>query len=149
MKTSLPYKKIIVEVVCCLYILLFVYAAVSKLLDYQNFSTELGQSPLLTKISPVVAPAVIVSELLIAIFLSLKNTRRWALLMSFALMTIFTSYIFIILNFSHYVPCSCGGILQKLGWTEHIVFNALFVALAVIGFLLAYPLNPTSKIKQP
>jgi len=134
------------EIITFLLILLFVYASVSKILDFENFRTEMGQSPLLTKISHIVAPVVIVIELLISIMLTSRKTRRWALLMSFALMTIFTTYIVVVFNFTHYIPCSCGGILGKLGWTEHILFNALFVAMAAAGFLIIpCPIRSNSK----
>ncbi len=52
-------------------------------------------------------------------------------------MIAFTAYIFIILNYSSYVPCSSGGILQDLGWTEHLVFNLFFVFLALIALILS------------
>lgn len=48
----------------------------------------------------------------------------------------FTAYIVIILHFSYFVPCSCGGILEKLGWTEHLIFNVVFVLLAIVAILL-------------
>ena len=48
MKLSAPIKNGIIEIICLLYILLFVYAAVSKLLDFENFQVQLGQSPLLS-----------------------------------------------------------------------------------------------------
>ena len=44
MKFSQRHKYIFVEVVCFLYILLFVYAALSKLLDFQNFQTQVLQN---------------------------------------------------------------------------------------------------------
>lgn len=47
----------------------------------------------------------------------------------------FTAYIFIILSFTIYIPCSCGGVLETMGWTEHLVFNLFFVAMASIGVL--------------
>lgn len=52
-------------------------------------------------------------------------------------MAMFTTYIFIILNFSTFVPCSCGGILEKMGWTEHLIFNISFLLLAVLGIFLS------------
>ena len=39
------YRSVIVQTASCLYILLFVYAAVSKLLDFENFRVQLAQSP--------------------------------------------------------------------------------------------------------
>jgi hypothetical protein len=51
-------------------------------------------------------------------------------------MVMFTAYIVAILNFSNYVPCSCGGVLEKLGWREHLIFNSAFVVLGLIGIVL-------------
>src|SRR5690606_28267369 len=45
-------------------------------------------------------------------------------------------YIAAILNLGVFIPCSCGGVLEKLGWTEHLVFNCVFVALALVGIVL-------------
>jgi hypothetical protein len=137
MKTSLPYKKIIVEVVCCLYILLFVYAAVSKLLDFENFRIQLAQSPLLSAYAGIVAPGIIGLELLLAGLLVMKSERFISLFVCYFLMVSFTVYIYIILNYSEFVPCSCGGILEKLGWYEHMIFNIAFAVLGIIALLLS------------
>jgi uncharacterized membrane protein YphA (DoxX/SURF4 family) len=61
-----------------------------------------------------------------------------ALYASFGLMVIFSAYIITILNFSEYVPCSCGGILENMSWRQHFWFNAGFVALGALGVLI-YP----------
>lgn len=136
MKLNDPLKKIFVEIVCLLYILLFVYAAVSKLLDFENFQVQIGQSPLLSAFAGWVAWGVPVLELLIVLFLVIPRLRLAGLIACFTLMVMFTAYIVIILNFSSFVPCSCGGIHEKMGWTEHLVFNLAFVLLAVIAILI-------------
>jgi hypothetical protein len=48
-------------------------------------------------------------------------------------MTMFTAYIVAILKFSDFVPCSCGGVLEHLGWPEHLILNIAFTVLALIG----------------
>src|SRR5690606_36105991 len=55
---------------------------------------------------------------------------------SYVLMLFFSTYIYIILNYSPYVPCSCGGVLEKMGWSEHLIFNITFCALALIALYL-------------
>ena len=65
--------------------------------------------------------------------------------MSFALMVMFTTYIIIILNFSDFIPCSCGGVLEDLSWSEHIVFNLFFIVLAILGILILETKNQTRK----
>lgn len=133
MKLSATTKSIILEIICLLYVLLFVYAAVSKLLDFENFQVQLGQSPLLSAFAGWVAVAVPVGELAIAGLLAYPPFRFKALVGSYMLMTMFTVYIYLILNYSAFIPCSCGGILEKMNWDQHLVFNIVFMALAVVG----------------
>ncbi len=133
MKISKMNKSVVVEIICILYILLFVYAATNKILDFVNFQIQLGQSPLLSAFAVSISYSVIIAELLISIFLVVPKFRYWALVASFSLMIMFSVYIFIMLHFSPFVPCSCGGVLEKLSWNQHLVFNILFVGLAIIG----------------
>ncbi|MEC3880210.1 MauE/DoxX family redox-associated membrane protein [Parapedobacter sp. 10938] len=130
-------KKTTIEIITSLFILLWVYAALSKLLDYETFKVQLGKSPLLTDFAGFAAIAVPVSELLIAGMLLLKRFRLLGLYASLFMMVMFTAYIIAILNFSYYIPCSCGGILSSLGWTEHIIFNLVFVGLAIVGIIFS------------
>lgn len=137
MKLSTPIKNNIVTVIGYLYVLLFVYAAVSKLLDVETFQVQLGQSPLLSAFAGWVSWGVLLIELFTAGLLMFDKTRRNGLYIAFVLMAMFTAYIFIILNFSPFVPCSCGGVLEKMGWTEHLIFNISFLLLAVLGIFLS------------
>lgn len=136
MKLKTRYKRIIIETICLLYVLLFVYAAVSKLLDFENFKTQLGQSPLLSPFATSISILVIVIEFVISILLCISKTKNAALWSAVALMSMFTTYIVIILNYSSFVPCSCGGILEKLGWHEHLLFNIVFLLLALVAIRL-------------
>jgi methylamine utilization protein MauE len=133
MKMTTSIKALLINAVFCLYILLFTYAAVTKLLDFENFKQQLGQSPLLSAFANQVSWAVPVVELLIVLMLVVPKFRFTGLVAAFILMSMFTVYIYIILNHSVFVPCSCGGILEKLTWGEHLVFNICFVGLAAIA----------------
>lgn len=129
-------KKIALEIVCFLFILLFTYAAVMKLMDVQKFTVQIGQSPLLKNFAKVVAWVIPVSELLIAGMLTITRSRLVGLYTAFGLMVMFTAYIIAILTIDEKIPCSCGGVLESMGWTEHLIFNIGFVALGVGGILL-------------
>ncbi|WET03943.1 hypothetical protein P0R33_06290 [Flavobacterium sp. YJ01] len=129
-------KNIIIESICFLYILLFVYAAISKLIDFENFQVQIGQSPLLSPFAVLISWLVPSIELIICLFLLTTRWKAIGLHMSFFLMIMFTAYIAIILNFSSFVPCSCGGVLEKLDWDSHLAFNLLFVLLALLGLIL-------------
>ncbi|WP_312078502.1 MauE/DoxX family redox-associated membrane protein [Chryseobacterium sp.] len=115
------------------FILLFCYASISKALDFENFQVQIGQSPLLSAYAGFVSYAVIILELLIVVLLAIPKTNLIGLYSSTALMSAFTVYIYLILNYSDFVPCSCGGILEKLGWMEHLIFNVVNVVLGFIG----------------
>ncbi len=128
-----------------LYILLFVYAGFSKLLDYENFTVQLAQSPLLSAYAGVVAPAVICMEFMLSLLLIFRKTRLTGLYGSFFLMIAFTIYIYLILNYSDFVPCSCGGIIEKLNWTEHLIFNLVFVILALLAIAFSEKEKQTRK----
>lgn len=144
MKATQHIKTIIIETVCLLYVLLFVYAAVSKFLDFENFQVQLGQSPLLSAFAGYVAAIVPIVEIVISGLLIFPKTRLIGLFAAFSLMVMFTAYIIIILNFSSYIPCSCGGILEKMSWKTHMVFNIVFIMLAVVAILLIQNTNDKS-----
>ncbi|MDR6487197.1 putative membrane protein YphA (DoxX/SURF4 family) [Chryseobacterium vietnamense] len=130
------FQTFFIYLISCFFILLFIYASVSKLLEFERFQIQLAQSPLLSAYAGFVSYSVIIIEWVASILLLVPLCRRAGLYLSLILMSAFTTYIFIILNYSDFVPCSCGGILEKLGWTEHLIFNAVCVLLAIIGLFL-------------
>ncbi|MEZ7516134.1 MauE/DoxX family redox-associated membrane protein [Flavobacterium frigidarium] len=147
MKFNERIKSIVLETICLLFVLLFVYASISKLLDFENFRIQLGQSPLLSSFAGIVVWLVPLIELLIALLLFLKSYRLVGLFSAFSLMIMFTAYIFIILNYSSFIPCSCGGILEKMGWTEHLIFNVIFVLLTLLGIIIVEKSTSIKSIK--
>jgi uncharacterized membrane protein YphA (DoxX/SURF4 family) len=128
-------KTVIIEIIVFLFIFLFLYAATSKLWDVDKFRVQIGQSPLLTSIAPFIAWFIPSLEILLCAMLAIPRFRLLAFYGCFILMLMFSFYIIAVLNFSDHVPCSCGGVLQKLGWKEHLVFNFFFVGLSVVGIL--------------
>ena len=135
LNTKTRFKRYIVEIICLLYILLFVYAAVSKLLDFENFQVQLGQSPLLSIYAFWIAWLIPTIEVIITMLLLIPKFRNVGLWGSFSLMIMFSVYIFIVLHYSSFVPCSCGGILEKMSWDVHLFFNLSFVTLAMLAIL--------------
>jgi|SRR5450432_256684 len=133
---NIKAKSITIDVITALFILLFVYAALSKLSDFEKFKVQLGKSPLILAYARWVAWIIPIFELILAGLLSVKRFQLLGLYASFSLMVIFSSYIVAILKFSEYIPCSCGGILENMSWTEHLIFNSGFVLLGIIGVLL-------------
>lgn len=129
-------RSIMLEVIVALFVMLFIYAAVSKLLEYETFNVQLSKSPLLTSFAPLVAVGIPLIEIVISVMLLFNRMRLAGLYASLFLMTTFTAYLIAIINFSYYIPCSCGGILSGLSWNSHIIFNCAFIILAITGIWL-------------
>nr|WP_199079040.1 MauE/DoxX family redox-associated membrane protein [Pedobacter sp. ASV19] len=135
---NIKTKSVVTDIISALFILLFVYAALTKVIDYQKFRIELGKSPLLSSYSRIIAVAIPGIELMISLLIAIKRFQYYAMYLAFTLMAIFSAYIVAILKFSPYVPCSCGGILQKMSWAQHLIFNVGFLLMGAVAILL-YP----------
>jgi len=145
-------RTIIVDIVSCLYAVLFLYTSIYKFLDQESFKQELYKSPLIGHFSPVIAICIPLLELLIAVALLLPFfrpatlSRKWGLYAGTALMALFTSYIGYMLKAEHgNLPCSCGGIIQKMNWHQHFYFNSCFTLL---GLLASWLNNQYLKIRE-
>jgi uncharacterized membrane protein YphA (DoxX/SURF4 family) len=129
-------KNLILAVISILFIILWVYAGLSKLMDYQTFKFQLGRSPYLQNLAGVIAIALPLAEIATAALLVFNSTRLLGMYLSFFAMLLFTGYIYAMLYHSYFLPCSCGGILSKLDWHSHFIFNIIFTILALIGIIL-------------
>lgn len=128
-------KKVIIAISYSL-VLLFLYAATSKLLTYDKFVVQIGQSEMLSPYAGVLAWLVPLIEIVIAVLLVFSGLRLLGLYASLGLMAMFTAYIFIVLHFMEKQPCGCGGVLQAMTWSQHLVFNSVFTVLVGVGIVL-------------
>lgn len=128
-------KPTITDYCASLLIILLLYAALSKMFDYSTFRQQLGQSPLLKpQMVNLISIATPFSEVLISLLLMIKKYQLLGFYLSIILLSLFTTYIILLLKGS-FIPCSCGGILGKMDWNVHIVFNIFFIIIAVVGVL--------------
>lgn len=141
MELNSKIKYIVLEIICLLYVFLFIYAAISKLLDFENFKIQIGQSPLLSAFADWFAILVPADEILVCVLLLIPKFRLVGLYLAYGLMVMFTIYIFIILHYTSFIPCSCGGVLEKLNWKEHLIFNIVFILLAVIAIFISFSIS--------
>src|SRR5579863_929688 len=128
-------RQIIPEIAGSLIIMLFVYAALSKLIDYDIFRYQLERSPFFYGYANILAWLVPSMELTAASLLTIKRARLAGFYLSFFLMLTFTGYIFAILHFADEIPCSCGGVLSMMSWNQHFIFNIVFTLIALTGIL--------------
>ena len=130
---------IAVTIISFLLVLLFSYAAISKMLEFHKFAVQLRSSLLLQPISGILTWLIPSSELYAVILLLIPSWRRSGLLLAAIIMTSFTLYISVMLLFFDTLPCSCGGVFERMSWGQHLFFNIAFTLLAFTGLLLQKP----------
>ena len=131
-------KEFIREVIRYAFIVLFLYAAVFKLIEFPKFYDSLLNSPVFkgeieVQLISVLVPII---EITVAGLLISTSYRKIGTYLAFVLILLFTIYIAGILWFSENIPCSCGGIINDLTWKEHLIFNGCFVLLGIAGVYL-------------
>jgi putative oxidoreductase len=130
-------RKIIIEIISSLLILLFLYASVSKWLAFKTFIGEMNNQPFPNWMTPFLVWSIPFIEVLIAIGLIFEKTRVQSFYASLFLMLAFTIYtVAILLQAFKYIPCSCGGVIRKLTWPQHLFFNLFFVGISILGIIL-------------
>lgn len=135
MKARYFKPEIYIQLISCLLILLWVYAAVSKLINYEQSRMQMMNQVFPASINEILLWAVPLLELLISGLLLFHGTRKVGLLLSAILLFLFSGYVLLVmLNVFGRIPCSCGGVISKLNWEQHLVFNLVFLLLALLGF---------------
>lgn len=130
-------SNLLLQLICSMFIFLFVYTALSKFIGFTAFKSVLSHSPLIKDKNEILAWGLPISELVASSLLFFPKTKLAGLYLSFALMIVFTIYIAYMVIFTPDLPCSCGGVLKQMTWRQHLVFNLFFTALASIGIWLA------------
>lgn len=113
---------------------LWVYAAMSKVLNYEQSRMQMMNQVFPVTVNAVLLWLIPITELFIAGLLLFSKSRIVGLILSAILLFLFSGYVLLVmLNVFGRIPCSCGGIISKLSWGQHLVFNLVFLALAILG----------------
>lgn len=130
LKTSTD--QFILSSITCLLIILWVYAGLSKLIDFERSRGEMFSQPLAPWLEKILVWAVPLAELFTAALLLYTRTRLYGLVLSSLLLISFSFYISLVINsVFNRIPCSCGGVLKNMNWETHLAFNLCFLALAL------------------
>lgn len=121
-----------VDIISALLILLFAYTAISKFVNIDHFRYVLSKAPMIGNYSHFFAWAIPVVELVIVLLL-FRTTSTAGFYSATILLTVFTTYLVYMILTDAELPCSCGGVIQKLSWKQHIFFNAFFILISVTG----------------
>ena len=136
MLTNKMSRNSIAETLTAIFVFLFLYTGLSKYIDFINFKSTLGESPLIGKAAGFVATVLPGIEILIAIMMILPRVRVYGLYLFLSLMCVFTCYLVYMISFTPNLPCTCGGVIGQLSWKQHVFFNIGFIALSVIAISL-------------
>ncbi|WP_084166078.1 MauE/DoxX family redox-associated membrane protein [Anditalea andensis] len=128
---------LLTEMVAMMVALMFSYTAISKLMDWEG-----TRNGLYNQVFPIwtadlllyVLPAI---ELAAAAMLLIPYFRYWGLVISTWLMGSFSLYIGVVMTgMLGRIPCSCGGVIQSMSWSLHLLFNLFFLGISLSGYLL-------------
>ena len=142
-------KMNIIQIICLLLITLWIYTALSKLMDVTLFKAQLSRQTLISEYAALFVWFLPALEIAAALLLMFTITRKLGMLLSFSLMSLFTIYVGLaVFGYLENVPCSCGGFLNRLGWRDHLWFNLFFTFLAAAGIYLLRSKNRKDNLKQ-
>jgi putative oxidoreductase len=130
-------RMMLLELMSALLIMLFLFASISKFLDFHRFIGDMNNQPLPNSWTPVLVWMILLLEIAISGAFIFEKTRLVGFYCSLIIMSLFTSYaIIILLHFFSYMPCSCGGVITKLSRKQLLLLNLFFVSISIAGILL-------------
>lgn len=134
------------DVAAFVLIILFMYTAVSKLSEFEQFQKQMELQTLPVWLQRGLIWSLPTIEIITGLLLAFVRTRMIGFYSSAILMTLFTGYVaLVLLNFFGKVPCSCGGVIKAMGWEQHLAFNVFFLLLSFLGI---HKLNGERRISR-
>jgi len=138
-----------IQLISILLITLWVYTALNKAMDIGLFRAQLARQPIPQELANILVWFLPTIELLTASLLMFSKTKKAGMLLSFLLMLVFTIYVALaVIGYWENIPCSCGGVLNQLGWKDHLWFNLFFTALSGTGVYLLRQLHRKRDLQQ-
>ncbi|MGC4036068.1 MAG: MauE/DoxX family redox-associated membrane protein [Chitinophagaceae bacterium] len=129
-------KPLFTDLVCGFLIILFLYTALSKFFTFNSFKANLTVSPLISSTAVLLAWLIPLSEVIVTILLFVSRTRLVGMFASLVLLFLFTFYLLYIVVFhANHLPCTCGGVISKMSWKQHILFNSACIVLVMLAII--------------
>lgn len=141
-------KNVLIQIICSLLVILFIYTGLNKMMEFTDFRQQMERSPFIDQLAGFIAATLPPGEILVAFALVTKRFRMVALYVSLFMMALFTGYIWMMLTYAPDLPCTCGGIISKMSWKDHLIFNGAFTLLTIAGILLQSSM-PVMKSEPP
>ncbi|RVT98482.1 hypothetical protein EOD41_16980 [Mucilaginibacter limnophilus] len=118
-------------------LLVFLYTAMSKLLNFEEFRGQMQKQPFSPTVRELVVWTIPPVEILTAALLAYEKTRRTGFSLATGLLVGFTAYIGLILTgrFGR-IPCTCGGVISAMSWPVHFAFNMFLLLVSSTGIYI-------------
>jgi len=117
-------------------VLLFAYTAFYKFMEHERFLQTLTAVFIFGGYTTLLSWFVPVLELVIVALILYPRTFRIGMWCFVSAMVMFTLYILAMLIWMDKLPCSCGGVIEKLSWPQHLIFNLAFIGLGLLALRL-------------
>jgi len=129
-------KNSLTSLIAGLLIFIFVYTALNKLMQPVDLIIVLTKSGISVSNATFISILIPAVETIVALLLLSERVRLYGFAASFALMAAFTCYILYMMLSMPALPCPCGGVISRMSWTEHLVFNSAIMLFATTAFTL-------------
>lgn len=132
---KMKFRALYVDLVVWAAIFLFVFLGLSKFLNLNALRHDMLNQPIPYGLARVLMWLIPACEIMLSLILVFRRLRTVGLWGSFVLVLIYTLYTgLVLIHFFDYVPCSCGGILKFLSWSQNLVFDC--IVLILVGLAL-------------
>lgn len=132
-------------------VVLLTWTAANKVTDYAVYQGHIGDVGLMPMwLAKIVSPAIILLELSLAVLL-LNSHRRgkvWAWRILLVMMGAYSYYVYYIINIFILPVCSCRGVSNKLGWTDHYWLNGAVALIALANLIYYYRKQHFTKTEE-
>ena len=130
-------SKVIILTLTIVLLSLWLPVVIDKISGFRVYSAGILAQPFPRWFSRPLVYLLPVLELLTAVMLLFECSRFTGFILSFILMLLFTGYIGIaLLGTWEQLPCGCGSVISRMGWTTHFWFNLSFLILSAYGVYL-------------
>lgn len=134
-KKSLWLYKVLPELIAYGYAFLYMFTGYGKLTHVEEFIDGNSKIPLVGQYAELIGWGIPTLEILLAVLLVLPflKVKKIALWSSVVLMGIFTLYLATMLIFVPDRLCNCGGVIESMDWTTHLIFNLSWLGAGVFA----------------
>ncbi|MEI9912231.1 MAG: MauE/DoxX family redox-associated membrane protein [Bacteroidota bacterium] len=141
-------KHLVAEFSIALLILLFGYTAISKAIDIRVFRHALAESPVTQHGAAVAAWLTISAEAAIVLLLFFFYDKADGIVFVFCYAILFYALPLMYGIVCRHLPCGCGGVMSKMSWKQHILFNLFFLIVNGVAIWQWRTPYPTGKINK-